>query len=64
MTKCETLIIIVFISGVVVCGEGEIICFENLACYNQTSPWVSLRRPIPQPQSPEEIGIGFYLLTR
>ncbi|XKL68125.1 hypothetical protein PGB90_003616 [Kerria lacca] len=44
--------------------SSEMVCYEEAGCYSQTDPWVSVLRPFPPPSPPEEVDVGFYLLTR
>ena len=48
----------------VVRSTSDELCFRVLGCLSLKSPWVSLKRPLPRPDTPEAIDVRFYLYTR
>ncbi|KAF6211057.1 hypothetical protein GE061_014170 [Apolygus lucorum] len=39
-------------------------CYDELGCFDATSPWFSLLRPFPAPMEPKQINTALYLFTR
>lgn len=40
------------------------VCYGALGCFSLRPPWVTLLRPVPPPNTPDEIDAKFYLYTR
>jgi len=53
-----------FVRFAVVQSSADEICFRILGCLSLKSPWVSLMRPLPRPNTPDVIDVSFYLYTR
>uniref|UniRef100_A0A1B6L1L2 Lipase domain-containing protein n=1 Tax=Graphocephala atropunctata TaxID=36148 RepID=A0A1B6L1L2_9HEMI len=46
-------------------GQGnETMCYPELGCFPQDSPWTALLRPFPAPFHPAEINVRLYCYTR
>ncbi|XP_056385437.1 pancreatic lipase-related protein 2-like [Hyla sarda] len=55
----------IYNTSLILSGEGETKCYENLGCFTNDYPYWSVTRPVSIfPQSPESINTQFFLFTQ